>query len=126
LLEIVAKHAGGTKGHSKPRGAFGAIAFDEDPISFLLLLSDSLQEQGRSDILEDAAELQKLYSSDGNVFAEVSFSGPKAGTNYDRKVEELNTLRKHVTSEGRFVLIITSITDGGDGATETRATRITV
>lgn len=126
LLDIVAKATKEEKKSFSKKDTFKTITFNNDPVSFLLLLADSLQEQGRSDVLEDAAELQKLYSSDNKIFVEVSFTGPRAGINYERKIEELNTLRRHLTSGGRFVLLITSIMEVKDGATETRSTKVAI
>lgn len=82
------------------------ITFDKDPIPFLLILADSIQEEGRSKPGQCNAELEKLYYENGAIFSQISFHGPKASDVFKRKIEELETVKKFLDGDIRFSVLI--------------------
>lgn len=83
------------------------INFDDDPISFLLILSDSIQEQGRETIgSETKIELTSLYEKDNKIFTTITFDGNKSENAFKWKMEELDKVSKFLVGNKRFEIII--------------------
>jgi hypothetical protein len=84
------------------------IIFHEDPISFLLVLADSLQEEGRrgARYSESKAELEKLYFSSGTMHSEISFKGKDSEKAFKWKLEEMKRVKKFLDGLKHFVIVI--------------------
>lgn len=78
------------------------LSFDEDPISFLLILSDTLQEQGRETSGDSKAELESVYFKNNEIFTEISFEGDDSKEAFDGKIAELTDVEKFLTSPKQF------------------------
>jgi hypothetical protein len=78
------------------------LSFDEDPISFLLILSDTLQEQGRETSEDSKAELESVYFKNNEIFTEISFEGDDSKKAFDCKIVELTDVEKFLTSSKQF------------------------
>jgi len=86
--------------------AIKRISFDNDPIPFLLILSDSIQEEGRSKPGQCKIELDKLYAENGKIFSQISFQGNEASEVFKRKIEELETVKKFLDGGTRFNVLL--------------------
>ena len=83
------------------------INFNDDPISFLLILSDSIQEQGRETMRsETKIELTSLYEKDNKIFTTITFDGNKSENAFKWKMEELDRVSKFLDGNKRFEIII--------------------
>jgi hypothetical protein len=67
------------------------LNFSQDPISFLLILSDTLQEQGREKGDNPLAVLESLHKDGSKIAAEISFSGAGADRAFQKKINEVNS-----------------------------------
>lgn len=85
------------------------ISYDKDPISFLLILSDSLQEEGRSRDAQNKAELERLYCKDGKIFSEISFTGDKSADPFNWKIKELKLVSKFLLGGHNFEIKVIDI-----------------
>jgi len=84
------------------------IFFKEDPIPFLLIIADSIQEEGRSKDSKNKAELQKLYIKEGKVYSEISFSGENSSESFQWKIDEIKQVRKFLSGNNMFDVNITN------------------
>jgi len=96
----------------KDKKVLPKLFFNKDPISFLLILSDTIQEQGRERSGDSKAELESLYFKDSKIFTEISFDGARSGTSFDYKTNEFREVEKFLDGGKQFVI---KITDKGSG-----------
>jgi len=82
------------------------IHFKEDPISFLLIIADSIQEEGRTKVSSNKAELQKLYFNEDKIYSEISFSGENSGDAFRWKIEEISQVKRFLSGDERFYVNI--------------------
>lgn len=88
------------------------ISLASDPIAFLLILSDSLQEQGREkEVDESSAELGPFYLEGGTFNVEISYNGVNANKAFIEKIGELNKVRSFLDGSKRFVIRVRNQTD---------------
>lgn len=82
------------------------LEFDDDPLSFLLIFCDTIQEWGRvgRDYEETAARLDDVGVSDDLVWANISVSDEKA---FNQKKDEINRVKKFLKDE-RFKVTLSS------------------
>jgi len=78
------------------------LAFDKDPISFLLILSDTLQEQGRETSNDSRAELESVYFKNDEICTEISFEGKDSKKAFEGKIAELADVEQFLTSPKQF------------------------
>jgi len=83
------------------------ISFANDPIPFLLILADSIQEEGRSKPGQCKIELEKVYSENGSLFSQMSFKGIDASDVFKKKIKELETVNKFLSGGKRFTVSLT-------------------
>lgn len=94
----------------KQKKVLGKLSFSEDPISFLLILADSLQEEGReSSRFHNLAELDALFLKDGKIYTEISFSGDDSDEASRLKNDELKKVRDFLGGEKKFVIEIKDV-----------------
>lgn len=82
------------------------IIFDQDPIPFLLILSDTIQEQGRERDSEVKAELDSLHVTNSKVFTRISFDGNKSSESFKIKIDEFKKVTKFLKGNKRFQIQI--------------------
>jgi len=89
------------------------IAFVDDPLSFLLILLDNVQDEGRepSDS-QNWAELEFFYISDKDVFYGLQFDGNNSAEVYEKKGQALKKVKKFLNGNKKFTI---SITDRASG-----------
>lgn len=86
----------------RSKKVFPKLSFDKDPISFLLILSDTLQEHGREKSADSKAELESIYFKDDEICTEISFEGSDAKKAFDDKIVELTDMQHFLTSSIKF------------------------
>ncbi len=104
----------GTKFKSKK--VLENISVSKDPIPFLLILSDSLQEEGR-EIESDnksMAELEKLFFENKKITTEISFNGLNSYIAFKNKTEELENVRKFLRGNKQFAIVLKWGSDSDD------------
>ncbi len=87
------------------------ISFSKDPIPFLLVLIDSMQEDGRSRDDRLKVELEKLEYEGGKIYCEVSFKGNKSDEAFSSKKKELKSVSQFLEGEDKFIVLLTNISD---------------
>jgi hypothetical protein len=88
------------------------LSLKSDPISFLLILSDSLQEQGREkDVDESRAELESVYKKRGQLYIEISYDGDNAKKVFEEKIGELTKVFSFLDGSKRFDIKVKNLTD---------------
>lgn len=86
------------------------ITFVDDPIPFVLILSDSIQEEGRTDAIEYKVELEKVYFKDSRLYSDIVFKGNMSGDGYAKKSNELERISQLLQGEQRFIVAISDLT----------------
>jgi hypothetical protein len=86
------------------------LSFNEDPISFLLILADNLQEEGRKGLkyLNSEATLEKVQYSDETLKTGLSFFGPKANEWYKEKCEYFENIQAFLSADNKFTVTLTT------------------
>ncbi|MFX0198196.1 MAG: hypothetical protein ACFFCW_18925 [Candidatus Hodarchaeota archaeon] len=93
----------------KDKKVLRKIFFKEDPIPFLLIIADSIQEEGRSRDNLNKAELENLYLKDGKIYTEISFSGEKSSDHFRWKIEEFQLVEKFLSGDNKFDIKIIDV-----------------
>jgi hypothetical protein len=83
------------------------LAFKSDPISFLLVLADSLQEEGREREQRCKTKLEKLETDGQTVLTEISFSedlkaAQGGDSQFDDKIKQLTNVKKFLDGGKNF------------------------
>ncbi len=93
------------------------LTFKKDPISFLLILGDSLQEEGRESeekenlgeiYIKSNAELETLYLLDEKIYTEISFKGTKIKSNekFKEKIDQLENVCDFLSGNKQFIILL--------------------
>lgn len=86
------------------------LRFSDDPISFLLVLTDNIQEMGRIKD-ESTPEPQlidfKVDFKDGKTSSELSFDGDKSTEVFNKKCDDFSRLKKFLDGDKMFQVTIT-------------------
>jgi len=82
------------------------LKFDDDPLSFLLIFCDTIQEWGRvgRDYEETAARLDDIGVSDDHVWANISVRDEEA---FNKKKDEIDRVKKFLLDE-RFKITLST------------------
>ena len=78
------------------------ISFDQDTIPFLLILSDTIQEQGRERDEYVKSELDALHVNGNSVFTRITFDGNKSNELFKIKIDEFKKVRKFLKGGKNF------------------------
>jgi hypothetical protein len=86
------------------------LSINEDPISFLLILADNLQEEGRKGLkyLESEATLEIIQYSDEIMKTELCFIGPEAIEWYNEKCKEFENIQAFLSADNKFTVTLTT------------------
>ncbi len=93
----------------KAKKIISKIFFTADPIPFLLVLIDSIQEDGRSRDASLKIELEKLECEDGTIHCEMSFKGHKSDEAFHFKKQELKSVSEFLEGDDKFIISLKSI-----------------
>jgi len=81
------------------------ISISKDPIPFILILSDSIQEEGRIENISDKhkAKLEVIDYKKDKIYTEISFNDKKS---FEKKEKELNSVKKFLRGDNKFKIVI--------------------
>lgn len=95
----------------KKKKIITSLSFSNDPIPFLLVLIDSIQEDGRSRDDRLKVELEKMEYKTGKIYCEISFKGHKSDDAFSYKRQELMNVRNFLEGNDKFNITLRNIGD---------------
>lgn len=93
----------------KKKQIINDLSFIQDPISFLLVLIDSIQEDGRSRDNGLKVELEKLECGAEKMYCELSFEGDNSTKAFKIKEKELDDVSIFLKGNKRFIVTLNNI-----------------